>query len=180
MLNLFTYSLFSVDIHSKNILLHENSNKKHVMLIKVNKIKLLRKHGVTFKFESICKVTLAIKKCINLNTAQKMKFSIKDFFSRKLQIWSHLLNKSSIENFIFCAVYESQNYVMYSVKNGLIHRRPWLIENHRKPIFWVNALRSLQSTRTGFRLSYFDYPFKRFYTFHTFKTIWQNFPNLNS
>ena len=35
-------------------------------------------------------------------TAQKMKFSIKDFFSkcdqirRKLQIWSHLLKKSLI------------------------------------------------------------------------------------
>ena len=44
-------------------------------------------------------------------TAQKMKFSIKDF-SRKcdqirsfLGIWSHLLEKSLMENFIFCAVY---------------------------------------------------------------------------
>ena len=43
-------------------------------------------------------------------TEQKMKFSIKDFFSkcdqirRKLPIWSHLLKKSLIENFIFCAV----------------------------------------------------------------------------
>ena len=43
-------------------------------------------------------------------TAQKMKFSIEDFFSkcdqirRKLRIWSHLLKKSLIENFIFCAV----------------------------------------------------------------------------
>ena len=43
-------------------------------------------------------------------TAQKMKFSIKDFFSkcdqirRKLRIWSHLLKKSLMENFIFCAV----------------------------------------------------------------------------
>ena len=43
-------------------------------------------------------------------TAQKMKFPIKDFFSkcdqirRFLQIWSHLLKKSLIENFIFCAV----------------------------------------------------------------------------
>ena len=42
-----------------------------------------------------------------INTAQKMKFSIKDFFSkceqirRKLRIWSDLLNKSLIENFIF-------------------------------------------------------------------------------
>ena len=44
------------------------------------------------------------------NTAQKMKFSIKDLFSkcdqirRKLRIWSHLLKKSLMENFIFCAV----------------------------------------------------------------------------
>ena len=44
------------------------------------------------------------------NTAHKMKFSITDFFSkcdqvrRKLQIWSHLLKKSEMENFIFCAV----------------------------------------------------------------------------
>ena len=39
-----------------------------------------------------------------------MKFSIKNFFSkcdqmrRKLQIWSHLPEKSLMENFIFCAV----------------------------------------------------------------------------
>ena len=43
-------------------------------------------------------------------TAQKMKFSITDFFSkgeqirRFLRIWSHLLKKSVMENFIFCAV----------------------------------------------------------------------------
>ena len=43
--------------------------------------------------------------------AQKMKFSIKDLFSKcyqirwKLRIWSHLLKKSLMENFIFCAVY---------------------------------------------------------------------------
>ena len=48
-----------------------------------------------------------------LNTAQKMKFSIKDFLSkrdqirRNLRIWSHLLKKSSMENFIFCAVKEN-------------------------------------------------------------------------
>ena len=44
------------------------------------------------------------------STAQKMKFSIKDFLSkcdqihRKLRIWSHLMKKSLTENFIFCAV----------------------------------------------------------------------------
>ena len=41
------------------------------------------------------------------DTAQKVKFSIKDFFSkcdqirRKLRIWSHLLKKSLMVNFIF-------------------------------------------------------------------------------
>ena len=43
-----------------------------------------------------------------------MKFSIKDFFSKcnqilsflsSLQIWLHLVKKSLMENFIFCAVY---------------------------------------------------------------------------
>ena len=44
------------------------------------------------------------------NTAQKMKFFIKDLLSKyyqirkKLRIWSHLLKKSLMENFIFCAV----------------------------------------------------------------------------
>ena len=37
------------------------------------------------------------------NTAQKIKFYIKGFF-RTLRIWSHLLKKSLMENFIFCAV----------------------------------------------------------------------------
>ena len=43
-------------------------------------------------------------------TAQKMRFSIKDFFSKCdhirsfLRIWSHLLKKALMENFIFCAV----------------------------------------------------------------------------
>ena len=45
---------------------------------------------------------------VKINTAQKMKFSSKDLFSkcgqisRKLQIWSHLLKKSLTENLIFC------------------------------------------------------------------------------
>ena len=44
------------------------------------------------------------------DTAQKMKFSIKDSFSKCdqirsfLRIWSHLLKKSLMKNVIFCAV----------------------------------------------------------------------------
>ena len=43
-------------------------------------------------------------------TAQNMKFFTKDFFSKcdqirsKLRIWSYLLKKSFVKNFIFCAV----------------------------------------------------------------------------
>ena len=43
-------------------------------------------------------------------TAQKVKFSMKDYLSKCdqirsfLRIWSHVLKKSLMENFIFCAV----------------------------------------------------------------------------
>ena len=43
-------------------------------------------------------------------TTQKMKFSIKDFFSKCdqirsfMRIWSHLLKESLMENLIFCVV----------------------------------------------------------------------------
>ena len=46
----------------------------------------------------------------HIPTGQKMKFSIKDFFSkcdqshRNLRIWSDFLKKSLMESFIFCAV----------------------------------------------------------------------------
>ena len=50
-------------------------------------------------------------KCLNCCLAkQKMKFSIKDLFSkynqirRKLRIWPYLLKKSLMEKFIFCVV----------------------------------------------------------------------------
>ena len=47
----------------------------------------------------------------NYFNAHKLKFAIKDLFSKYdqirnfLWIWSHLLNKSLMENFIFCAVF---------------------------------------------------------------------------
>ena len=49
------------------------------------------------------------------HTGQKMKFFIKDFFSkcdqlrRKLWAWSHLLKKSLMTEFIFCAMYWSES-----------------------------------------------------------------------
>ena len=48
-----------------------------------------------------------------------MKLLIKDFFSkcdqirRSLAIWSHLLKKSLMENFIFSAVYDLEEYAIH-------------------------------------------------------------------
>ena len=58
--------------------------------------------------------------------AQKMKFSIKDFFSKCDQIrsipriWSHLLKKSLMENFIFL------RSVLFSLKNIYIFFSQWM------------------------------------------------------
>ena len=55
-------------------------------------------------------VVLNIPRLLQSYTTEKMKFFIKDFFSkcdqirRKMGIWSHLLKKSLIENFILCVV----------------------------------------------------------------------------
>ena len=74
-------------------------------------------HLISSKFSAIdkyCNDLLLLRRLTWFtNTAQKIKFSIKDFFSKFdqirifLQIWSHLLKKSLMENFIFCAVKEN-------------------------------------------------------------------------
>ena len=52
----------------------------------------------------------ALQILLQLILARKMKFSIKDFFSKCdqirsfLRIWSYLLKKYLMENFIFCTV----------------------------------------------------------------------------
>ena len=70
------------------------------------------------KFSKVCGLTLLSIPLLLVSTlvylpsptAQKMKFYIKDFFNkcdrirRKLCIWSHLLKKPLVENFMFCAV----------------------------------------------------------------------------
>ena len=58
------------------------------------------------------------------NTAQKVKFSVKDFFSKCdqirsfLRIWSYLLKKSLMENFIFWLVEIGHNYRIKTMKNS--------------------------------------------------------------
>ena len=48
------------------------------------------------------------------STAQKMKFSIKE---SKLRIWPHLLKKSLMENYIFCAVHVAEAFFIKPIIN---------------------------------------------------------------
>ena len=70
-----------------------------------------------------------------------MKFSIKDFFSKcdqirsKMRIWSHLLKKSLMENFIFCAVLLISFYLWFSLL-----RKKNLIELHESHPGIVNSM----------------------------------------
>ena len=68
----------------------------------LNLLKVIMKTWVTLFIINIILVSF---------TAQKMKFSIKNFVSKFNQIrsfrriWSHLLKKSLMKNFIYCAVF---------------------------------------------------------------------------
>ena len=79
----------------------------------------------------------------NSNTAQNMKFSIKDFFSkcdqirRFLRIWSHLLKKFLMENIIFYAV-------QFAVKLYKITGIPCAIKTP-KSYFFSNIFKKLRS-----------------------------------
>ena len=68
-----------------------------------------------------------------INTAQKMKFSIQEVVSKWdqihsfLQVWSHLLMKYFMENFIFCKVLEMKNCLLYSRKLHMADIKPQII-----------------------------------------------------
>ena len=68
-------------------------------------------------------------------TSQKMKFSIEYFFSkcdpirRKLRIWPHVLKKSLMENFIFCAV---SFYSNFNAKSDQLNPSPKTVRKRLK------------------------------------------------
>ena len=90
-----------------------------------------------------------------LITAQKMKFFIKYFFckcdqiSSFLRIWSHLLKKSLMENFIFGAVSFSQIRVLFSLFLVVLlssdYQRKWHTATHDliSPLPWKQSRFSL-------------------------------------
>ena len=80
-------------------------------------------------------------------TAQKMRFFIKDFYSkcdqihRKLRIWSHLLENYLMENFILCALggifkpikLLAAQSTAYTLRNRQV-KQPFVKENEKKNI----------------------------------------------
>ena len=100
------------------------------------------------------------------STAQKMKFSIKDFFSKSdqirsfLRIWLHLLKKSLMENFIFCAVQNSCQWeypgFLYLLRN-VLKERNWrgksFVEGEKSQIFWHKVLRIPRSVFFSVRIN---------------------------
>ena len=88
------------------------------------------------------------------NTAQKMQFSIRDFFSKCdqirsfLRIWKHLLKKSLMENFIFCVVHNSSQWeypgFLYLLQN-VFKERNWrgksFVNGEKSRILWHKSLK---------------------------------------
>ena len=77
-------------------------------------------------------------------TAQKMKFSLKDFLSKGylirsfLWIWSHLLKKFLMENFVFCAVYAlNSKYARILNMLGLDTVLNKILHNRYLTGFWI-------------------------------------------
>ena len=101
-----------------------------------------RKNGLTVNMHNVKKM--------ELSHCTKIEFSIKDFFSNCnqipsfLRIWSHLLNKSLMENFIFGAVswhwwtnrFESKNNLQ---SINLLDIVTWLEGSNL--IFWLEQQR---------------------------------------
>ena len=95
------------------------------MFCKITKYTWLSCSKYFMKKFNVVYYTLHYLTLMNLSTsvtAQKMKFSIKDFFSKNDQIRrfqrieSHLLKISLMENFIFCAVWANARlFLTYSI-----------------------------------------------------------------
>ena len=82
---------------------------------------------------------------ITPNIAQKMKFSFKNYLGKCdqihsfLQIWSHLLKKSLIRNFIFCAVKNPKSYSSSSI-NSAIFRLNSLVPFYPQSLFKIHQV----------------------------------------
>ena len=91
-------------------------------------------------------INCTISTCHIRRFSQKMKFSIKDFFTkcgqirRRVWIWSHSLKKSQIENFIFYTV-KNVHVSIFSISCQAF----FLLNQHVK-LFFVSSVSFYQQT----------------------------------
>ena len=94
-------------------------------------------------------------------TAQKIKFSFKDFFSRcdqirwKLQIWSHLLKNSWVENFIFVQWY-LQNVITHIMSLAPFIALDVSRRYRKRPVAWYRLITWRKVLSLKFILSQLD------------------------
>ena len=111
---------------------------------------------------------------LKTSTAQKMKFSIKDFFSKCdqirsfLQIWSRLLKKSIMENFIFCEMKVILvSHFIYPMAIPLWHNSQWK----------GSVIYDVQKSKTfGPRLPSYPHPSNFILTIHLDVFKWPQYP----
>ena len=119
---------------------------------------------------------------VGWNTAQIMKFSIKNIFSkydqirRKLQIWSHLPKKSLMENLIFCAVKLMKLPAAYTlnIKTEVIklqHYRLKKCSSETLSIFWKTAMWKIKNFWNEIAEKIFFFYFQ-WSVFFNFQKIW--------
>ena len=84
--------------------------------------------------------TLKCKNGWTCCTIQKMIFSIKDFLSKCDQIWSHLLKKSLMKNFIFCAVLGISTLIKRKVKRRTVsYVIIWYFATIHQPLLFYHS-----------------------------------------
>ena len=138
----FCFWIFSKKNLKYGPLFSNDAGSRHLLLISLSCevsetfLQFLKKVWTAVFEQIICLwMYFVLSMLSGLNTAQKMKFSIKDFFSKfdqihsflrfGLRIWSHLLTKLSMENFIFCAV--SLLFWEFFSEKFCFPERPWKI-----------------------------------------------------
>ena len=96
-------------------------------------------------------------------TAQKMKFFIKDFFSkcdqirRKLRIWSHLLKTFLMEKFIFSATIHRTIYNHITGKSAYHSKLFWILFKRNNSLSVLENLPLPQVSWQDYLLFEFDY-----------------------
>ena len=102
----------SISCSEKEITDKKETNTEPFKLYKARLESKINVSNALIQYDLNC---IKISKLSKEHTAQKMKFSINDLFSK---CWSHLLKKSLMENFIICAVSNRKK----NVKGKLLER----------------------------------------------------------